>query len=103
MDCIRRRIRSPQFLMGEKGAPFSTWQRKIEVGRGPSELSQGSERGNVQKIFRCQKCQRGMRVVGATGLGREVERALTCPYCKTKNKVMWPRGDPFRVQRIATR
>jgi Zn finger protein HypA/HybF involved in hydrogenase expression len=57
----------------------------------------------VQKIFRCKKCQRGMRVVGSTGLGKEVERIAICPYCKTKNKVKWPRGDPFRVQKIATR
>jgi len=57
----------------------------------------------VQKIFRCDKCQRGMRVVGATGLAKAVEKTVTCPYCKSKNKVFWPRGDPFRVQRIATR
>ena len=57
----------------------------------------------MQKIFRCDKCQRGMRVVGAIGLGAEVEKTVTCPYCKAKNKVMWPRKDPFRVQRIATR
>ena len=57
----------------------------------------------MQKIFRCVDCQRGMRVVGAIGLNKEVERKVSCPYCKAKNKVMWPRGDPFRVQRIATR
>jgi len=57
----------------------------------------------VQKIFRCKYCQRGMRVVGSTGLGKEVERVAICPYCKGKNTVKWPRGDPFRVQRIATR
>jgi len=44
-----------------------------------------------------------MRVVGSTGLGKEVERVSICPYCKTKNKVMWPKGDKFNVQRIATR
>ena len=57
----------------------------------------------MQKIFRCAKCQRGMRVVGSTGLGKEVERVVRCPYCKTKNKVTWPKGDTFNVQRIATR
>ena len=57
----------------------------------------------MQKVFRCAKCQRGMRVVGSTGLGKEVERVASCPYCKTKNKVMWPKGDKFNVQRIATR
>jgi len=57
----------------------------------------------VQKIFRCENCQRGMRVVGSTGLGKEVERVVLCPYCKTKNKVTWPKGDKFNVQRIATR
>jgi DNA-directed RNA polymerase subunit RPC12/RpoP len=57
----------------------------------------------MQKVFRCGKCQRGMRVVGSTRLGKEVEKTAACPYCKTKNKVLWPRGDPFRVQRIATR
>jgi hypothetical protein len=57
----------------------------------------------VQKIVRCQKCLRGMRIVGSTGLGKEIEKTAICPYCKTKNKVTWPRGDPFRVQRIATR
>ena len=41
----------------------------------------------MQKIFRCAKCQRGMRVVGSTGSGKEVERVVRCPYCKTKNKV----------------
>jgi Zn finger protein HypA/HybF involved in hydrogenase expression len=56
----------------------------------------------VQRIFRCEKCQRGMRVVGSTGLGKEIERVAICPYCKTKNKVMWPKGDKFNVQRIAT-
>jgi Zn finger protein HypA/HybF involved in hydrogenase expression len=57
----------------------------------------------VQKIFRCAKCQRGMRVVGSTGLRKGVARVVLCPYCKTKNKVMWPKGDKFNVQRIATR
>jgi len=57
----------------------------------------------MQKIFRCVKCQRGVRAVGSTGLGKEVVRVVACPYCKTKNKVTWPRGDPFRIQRIATR
>jgi len=57
----------------------------------------------VQKIFRCSKCERGMRVVGSTGLGKEVERVAICPYCKTKNKVTWPKGDKFNMQRIATR
>ena len=28
----------------------------------------------MQKIFRCKDCQRGMRIVGSTGLGKEVER-----------------------------
>ncbi len=57
----------------------------------------------MQKIFRCVKCQRGMRAVGSTGLGKEVEKTALCPYCKGKNKVMWPKGDKFNVQRVATR
>ena len=57
----------------------------------------------MQKIFRCADCHRGMRMVGSTGLGKEIGRVAVCPYCKAKNKVLWPRGDPFRVQRIATR
>jgi Zn finger protein HypA/HybF involved in hydrogenase expression len=57
----------------------------------------------MQKVFRCRGCQRGMRVVGSTGLAKDVEKVAVCPYCKSKNKVMWPRGDPFRIQRIATR
>jgi Zn finger protein HypA/HybF involved in hydrogenase expression len=57
----------------------------------------------VQKIFRCTGCRRGMRVVGSTGLAKEVARVAECPYCKAKNKVLWPRGDKFNVQRIATR
>ena len=57
----------------------------------------------MQKIYRCEICKRGMRVVGSTGLAKEVEKAVICPYCKAKNKVLWPRGDQFRVQRIATR
>jgi hypothetical protein len=44
-----------------------------------------------------------MRMVGSTGLQKEIERVAICPYCKTKNKVQWPRGDPFHVQKIATR
>jgi Zn finger protein HypA/HybF involved in hydrogenase expression len=56
----------------------------------------------VQKIFRCEVCQKGMRVVGSTGLAKAVERVALCPYCKAKNKVTWPRGDKFNVQRIAT-
>ena len=70
---------------------------------GISKLPTRLARRHVQKIFRCVKCQRGMRVVGAIGLAKKVERAAICPYCKTKNTVLWPRGDPFRVQRIATR
>jgi DNA-directed RNA polymerase subunit RPC12/RpoP len=57
----------------------------------------------MQKIFRCVKCQRGMRAVGSTGLAKEVEKTAVCPYCKAKNKVMWPKGDKFNVQRVATR
>jgi len=44
-----------------------------------------------------------MRIVGSTGLGKEMAKTAICPYCETKNKVTWPRGDLFRVQRIATR
>ena len=57
----------------------------------------------MQKIFRCNGCQRGMRVVGSTGLAKEVDRIVTCPYCKKKNKVKWPRGDAFNVQRVGSR
>ena len=57
----------------------------------------------MQKIFRCAVCQRGMRVVGSTGLAKEVERKVKCPYCDSKNTVMWPQGDKFRIQRIAAR
>jgi Zn finger protein HypA/HybF involved in hydrogenase expression len=57
----------------------------------------------MQKIFRCKSCQKGMRAVGSTGLGKEVRKIAVCPYCKTKNKMMWPRGDKFNIQRIATR
>jgi Zn finger protein HypA/HybF involved in hydrogenase expression len=57
----------------------------------------------MQKVFRCKACQRGIRVVGSTGLAKEVQRIATCPYCKAKNKTKWPRGDKFNVQRIATR
>ena len=44
-----------------------------------------------------------MRIVGSTGLGKEIKKKAVCPYCKTKVTVEWPRGDLFRVQRIATR
>lgn len=44
-----------------------------------------------------------MRIVGSTGLNKQVARIAICPYCKKKNSVKWPRGDPFRVQKIATR
>ena len=57
----------------------------------------------MQKIFRCAKCQRGMRVVGSTGMGKEIAHAVSCPYCKRKNKVTWPRGDTFNVQRVGSR
>jgi Zn finger protein HypA/HybF involved in hydrogenase expression len=57
----------------------------------------------MQKIFRCKSCHRGMRAVGSTGLGKEVEKTAICPYCKTKNTLTWPRGDKFNIQRIATR
>ena len=57
----------------------------------------------MQKIFRCTACQKGMRAVGSTGLGKEVAKTAICPYYKTKNKLMWPRVDKFNIQRIATR
>jgi DNA-directed RNA polymerase subunit RPC12/RpoP len=57
----------------------------------------------MQKVFRCSGCKRGMRIVGSTGLAKEVERKAQCPYCQAKNVVMWPRGDKFRVQRVGTR
>jgi hypothetical protein len=57
----------------------------------------------MQKIFRCTGCQRGMRIVGSTGLGKHVERTAVCPYCKKKNKVTWPRGDEFNVQRVGSK
>ncbi len=57
----------------------------------------------MQKFFRYKECQRGMRIVGSTGLGKEVERTAICPYCKKKNKVTWPRGDTFNVQRVESR
>ena len=57
----------------------------------------------MQKIFRCKECQRGMRVVGSTGLAKEIARTVVCPYCRKKNKVSWPRGDKFNIQRVGTR
>ena len=57
----------------------------------------------MQKVFRCTGCQRGMRIVGSTGLGKHVERTAICPYCKKKNKVTWPQGDQFNVQRVGSR
>jgi DNA-directed RNA polymerase subunit RPC12/RpoP len=57
----------------------------------------------MQKVFRCVQCQRGMRAVGSTGLGKQVERKAQCPYCKAKNVLTWPKGDNFRIQRIAAR
>jgi hypothetical protein len=57
----------------------------------------------MQKIFRCTGCQKGMRAVGSTGLGKEVAKTAICPYCKIENKLMWPRGDKFNIQRLATR
>lgn len=44
-----------------------------------------------------------MKVLGSTGLSKEVERTAACPYCKAKNKVTWPKGDKFKVWRIAIR
>jgi hypothetical protein len=44
-----------------------------------------------------------MRVVGSTSLAKQVARTVLCPYCKKKNKVAWPRGDQFNVQRVGTR
>jgi len=55
----------------------------------------------VQKIFRCENCQRGMHVVGSTGLGKEVERVVRCPYCKTKEQSDVAEGR--QVQRAAHR
>ena len=57
----------------------------------------------MQKIFRCKECQRGIRIVGSTGLAKEVMRKVICPYCKKKNKAAWPHGDQFNVQRVGTR
>jgi DNA-directed RNA polymerase subunit RPC12/RpoP len=57
----------------------------------------------MQKVFRCAHCKRGMRIVGSTGLAKEVAKAGVCPYCKARILVKWPRGDTFWVQRIATR
>ena len=57
----------------------------------------------MQKIFRCTGCERGMRIVGSTGLGKHVARIAVCPYCNKKNKVTWPRGDQFNVQRVGSR
>src|SRR6516162_10021197 len=33
--------------------------------------------GTLQKIFRCKNCQRGMRVVGSTGLQKETASTRT--------------------------
>jgi hypothetical protein len=57
----------------------------------------------MQKIFRCLECRRAMRAVGSTGLGKHVPRAVTCPYCKARNEVLWPKGDDFRVQKVGIR
>ena len=57
----------------------------------------------MQKIFRCGECKRGMRIVGSTGLGKEVERTAQLPVLQGKKLVSWPRGDKFRIQRVGTR
>ena len=57
----------------------------------------------MQKIFRCSECRRAMRAVGSTGLGKETLRVVTCPYCKARNELLWPKGDEFRVQKVGVR
>ena len=57
----------------------------------------------MQKLFRCEECKRTMKLCGSTGFGKDVEREAVCPYCSKPIKVAWPKGDKFRVMRVASR
>jgi hypothetical protein len=57
----------------------------------------------MQKVLRCNKCQRTLKLCGSTGFGRDVSRVANCPYCNKRIKVRWPKGDDFRVMRVASR
>jgi len=57
----------------------------------------------MQKVLRCTECQRAFKLTGSTGFGKDVPRMASCPYCKKQVEVMWPKGDTFRVMRVASR
>ena len=57
----------------------------------------------MQKVLRCNYCQRAMKLCGSTGFAKEVARVAICPYCTQRIKVSWPKGDEFRVMRVASR
>jgi len=57
----------------------------------------------MQKVLRCNECRRAMKLCGSTGFAKEVVRVTSCPYCRKRIKVSWPKGDEFRVMRVASR
>jgi len=57
----------------------------------------------MQKVLRCNECRRAMKLCGSTGFGKDVSRVASCPYCNKRIKVSWPKGDVFRVMRVASR
>jgi hypothetical protein len=57
----------------------------------------------MQKVLRCTECQRAMKLCGSTGFAKDVPRVAVCPYCRKRVKVTWPKGDEFRVMRVASR
>ncbi|HXL23824.1 MAG TPA: hypothetical protein VOA78_15280 [Candidatus Dormibacteraeota bacterium] len=56
----------------------------------------------MQKVLRCPECQRAMKLTGSTGFGKDVPRMAVCPYCTKRIEVTWPKGDEFRVMRVAS-
>jgi endogenous inhibitor of DNA gyrase (YacG/DUF329 family) len=57
----------------------------------------------MQKVLQCPECQRAMKLVGSVGFGADVPRSAICPYCNKPIEVTWPKGDDFRIMRIAAR
>jgi hypothetical protein len=57
----------------------------------------------MQKVLRCPECKRAMKLTGSTGFGKDVARTAECPYCKKRIEVTWPKGDEFRIMRVASR
>lgn len=66
------------------------------------KLQMASRRTTIMKKVRCAQCEKAFDVLGERETTNEISQAVTCPYCKALNDMVWPIDLPFVVREISS-